>query len=49
MKSIGGEDVCEDLKEGLKAVLSLSWSSVKKLVMIATDSPAHGQKYYDKN
>lgn len=39
----------EDLRGGLEKVNEMDWKSEFRSVILITDAPAHGEKYYDKN
>jgi uncharacterized protein YbbK (DUF523 family) len=43
----GGGDAAEDLKGGLEQLLRLKWENRFRICIIITDSPSHGQKYYE--
>ena len=48
VKCMGGDDVCEDIIEPLKAVLKLEWKSDLRYVYILLDAPTHGKRYYEE-
>ena len=50
VKCSGGFDECEDLVEGLKVAIDINWTNQSNFrsIVILTDSPAHGRRYYKK-
>ncbi|KAM3135091.1 hypothetical protein pb186bvf_012737 [Paramecium bursaria] len=46
-KCSGGADLAEDLQLGLRQAVNLSWKSAYRVVMVITDAPCHGAKYYE--